>query len=112
MSDRKCWKGKQKRRLSGRRAATEAAANMVAEKQMEAHEAAMAAHLAQQPMAATLAAGATRYEAITAGQATSRHFSPHAGLNKKAASTFNNNNAGPARRPNLEWKWRPEGNNI
>ena len=36
---------------------------------MEAHEAAMAAHLAQQAMAAALAAGATLDEAIAAGQA-------------------------------------------
>ncbi len=36
---------------------------------MEAHEAAMAAHLAQQAMAAALAAGATQDEAIAAGQA-------------------------------------------
>ncbi len=36
---------------------------------MEAHEAAMAANLAQQAMAAALAAGATQDEAIAAGQA-------------------------------------------
>ena len=36
---------------------------------MEAHEAAMATHLAQQAMAAALAAGATQDEAIAAGQA-------------------------------------------
>jgi len=36
---------------------------------MEAHEAAMAAHLAQQAMAAALAARATQDEAIAAGQA-------------------------------------------
>ena len=36
---------------------------------MEAHEAAMAAHLAKQAMAAALAAGATSDEAIAAGQA-------------------------------------------
>ena len=36
---------------------------------MEAHEAAMATHLAQQAMAAALAAGATHDEAIAAGQA-------------------------------------------
>jgi hypothetical protein len=35
---------------------------------MEAHEAAMATHLAQKAMAATLAAGATQDEAIGAGQ--------------------------------------------
>ena len=37
---------------------------------MEAHEAAMAAHLAQQAMATALAAGATQDEAIATGQAT------------------------------------------
>jgi len=36
---------------------------------MEAHEAAMAAHLAQQAMAAALAAEATNEEAIAVGQA-------------------------------------------
>ena len=36
---------------------------------METHEAAMAAHLAQQAMAAALAAGATQDEAIAAGHA-------------------------------------------
>ena len=36
---------------------------------MEAHEAAMAVHLAQQARAAALAAGATNEEAISAGQA-------------------------------------------
>ena len=35
---------------------------------MEAHEVAMAAHLAQHAMAAAMAAGATRKEAIAAGQ--------------------------------------------
>ena len=50
-------------------AAAEAATNIAAEEQMEAHEAAMAAHLAQQAMAAALAAGATHDEAIAAGQA-------------------------------------------
>ena len=34
---------------------------------MEAHEAAMAAHLAQQAMAAALAAGTTQDDAIAAG---------------------------------------------
>ena len=42
---------------------------MATEEQMEAHEAAMAAHLAQQEIAAVLAAGATQDEAIAAGQA-------------------------------------------
>ena len=36
---------------------------------MEAHEAAMTAHLAHQAMAAALAVGATQDEAIAAGQA-------------------------------------------
>ena len=36
---------------------------------MEAREAAMATHMAQQAMAAALAAGATQDEAIAAGQA-------------------------------------------
>ena len=36
---------------------------------MEAHEAAMAAHLAQQAMSAALAAGATQEEAIVARHA-------------------------------------------
>ena len=47
---------------------TEAAANMAAKEQMEAHEAAMTAHLAQHAMAAALAAGATHDKAIAAGQ--------------------------------------------
>ena len=51
-------------------AATVAATNMAAEEQMKAHEAAMAAHLAQQAMAAAHAAGATQDEAIAAGQTT------------------------------------------
>ena len=42
---------------------------MAAEEQLEAHEAAMAAHLAQKAMAAALAAGATQDKAIAAGQA-------------------------------------------
>jgi hypothetical protein len=36
---------------------------------MEAHEAAMVAHLAQQAMGAALAAGATQEEAVAAGHA-------------------------------------------
>ena len=47
----------------------EVVANRAAEEKMEAREAAMAAHLAQQAMAATLAARATRDEVIAAGQA-------------------------------------------
>ena len=45
-----------------------AAANKAADEQMEAHEAAMADHLVQQAMAATLTAGATNEEAIAAGE--------------------------------------------
>jgi hypothetical protein len=41
---------------------------------MEAHEAAVAAHLAQHAMAAALAAGATPKEAYAAGQAASDAF--------------------------------------
>ncbi len=52
------------------RAATEVAANTATEEQMEAHEAAIAAHLAQQAMTTALAAGATQNEAIAAGHAT------------------------------------------
>jgi len=40
---------------------------MAAKEQMEAHEAAMIAHLAQQAMEAALAGGATHDEAIAAG---------------------------------------------
>jgi len=47
----------------------EAAANRAVEEHMEAHEAAMTVHLAQQSMEAALAAGATQDEAIAAGQA-------------------------------------------
>ena len=54
--------------------ATEVAANKAATEQMEAHEADMAAHLAQQTMAAVLAAGATPEEAIAAGHAASEAF--------------------------------------
>ena len=43
---------------------------MAAEKQQEAHEVAMAAHLAHQAVAVALAAGATQNEAIAAGHAT------------------------------------------
>ena len=50
---------KAEKEIKGQEAAVEAAANRAAEQQMEAHEAAMTAHLAQQPMAAALAVGAT-----------------------------------------------------
>ena len=53
-------------------AAAEDTTNKAATEQMEAHEAAMAAHLAQQAMAAALIAGATTEEAIATGQATSK----------------------------------------
>jgi hypothetical protein len=51
--------------------AAEAATNMDAIEQLEAHEAAMAAHLAQHAMTNALTAGATNEEAIAAGQAAS-----------------------------------------
>ncbi len=55
------------RELKRQLAATEAAANKVAKDQDRAeHEAAMAAHMGQQTMATTLAAGATNEEAILA----------------------------------------------
>ena len=44
---------------------------MATTEQLEAREAAMAAHLAQQAMTAALAAGATTEEAVAAGQAAS-----------------------------------------
>jgi flagellar hook-basal body complex protein FliE len=47
-------------------ATTEAAANMATDEQTEAHEAAIAAYLAHQAMAAALAARATHEEAIDA----------------------------------------------
>ena len=55
--------------IKRQQAATEAAANRVAKEQMEAHEAAMTAHLAHQAMEAALAARATHDEAIAAGHA-------------------------------------------
>ena len=58
---------KAQREIKRHQSATEAAANRTADEQMEAHEAAVAAHLAQQAMAAALAAGATQDEAIAAG---------------------------------------------
>ena len=33
-------------------------------------------------------------------------------MNRNAAGTFNNNNVGPAKRPKLEWRRRPQGENI
>ncbi len=47
---------KTEKEIKRQEAATEAVANMAAEEQLEAHEAAMAAHLAQQARAAALAA--------------------------------------------------------
>ncbi len=61
---------KAEKEIKRHQGATEAAANMAAEEQMEAHEAAMVAHLAQQAMAAALVAGATQDEAIAVGQVT------------------------------------------
>ena len=60
---------KAKKEIKRQHATTEAAANIATEEKMEAHEAAMTAHLAQQAMAAALAAGATQDEAIAAGHA-------------------------------------------
>jgi flagellar hook-basal body complex protein FliE len=60
---------KANKEIKRQQAAAEAAANRAAEEQVEAHEAAMAAHLAQQAMAEALAAGATQDEAIAAGRA-------------------------------------------
>ena len=57
--------------IKRRHAATEAAPNMASTKQMKAHEAAMAAHLAQQAIKNALAARATTEEAIAAGLAAS-----------------------------------------
>ena len=58
---------KSEKEIKRHHAATEAAANKAAKEQMEAHQAAMAAHLAQQAVAAALAAEATQDEAIAAG---------------------------------------------
>jgi len=58
--------------------AVEAAANMAIEEQKEgdkvAHEATMAAHLAEQAMTSTLVARATTEEAIATGQAATREI--------------------------------------
>ena len=60
---------KAEKEIKRQEAAAGAAAIRAAEEQMEAHETAMAAHLAHQAMAAALAAGATQDEAIAAGHA-------------------------------------------
>ena len=60
---------KAKKEIKRQHAAAEAAANSAADEQTEAHEAAMAAHLAHQAMAAALAARATNEETIAAGHA-------------------------------------------
>ncbi len=61
---------KARKEIKRQQVATEAAANMIVDEQMKAHEAAMAAHLAQQAIAAALAARATQDEAIAAGHTT------------------------------------------
>jgi hypothetical protein len=58
---------KAEKEIKRQQSAAKVAANRAAEEQMEAHEAEMAANLAQQAMAAALAAGATQDEAIAAG---------------------------------------------
>jgi len=58
---------KAEREIKRQQTASEAAANRAANEQMEARETAMAAHLAQQAMAAALAKEATHDEAIAAG---------------------------------------------
>ena len=50
--------------------AVEAVAKASADQDRADHEAALAAHMGQQTMATTLAAGATNKEAIAAGMAT------------------------------------------
>ena len=80
---------------------------------MEAHEAAMAAHLAQQAMAAALAAGATPDEAIAAGQAAMEAAAgAYGSAHMMDRSTVNSDNTGPAKSPKPEWKRRPKGENI
>ena len=61
---------KVEKEIKRQQATTKAAAGRAAYEQMKAHEAAMAAHLAQHAMAAALAARATQDEAIAAGHAT------------------------------------------
>ena len=63
------------REIKRQRAAAEAAPNKATIERMDAHEAAMAAQLAQQAMATALAAIATSKEAITAGHAASEAVS-------------------------------------
>ena len=60
---------KEEKEIKRQHATSEAAAKRAVDEQTEAHEAAMAAHLAKQTMAAALVAGATNEEAIAAGQA-------------------------------------------
>ncbi len=55
--------------LKRHQAAAEVAAKAAADQDRADHEAAMAAHIAQQAMAAALAAGATHEEAIAEGAA-------------------------------------------
>jgi len=62
---------KAKREILRQQAASEVATNRATTEQIEAHEAAMAAHLAQQAMIAALAGGATTEEAIASGQGAS-----------------------------------------
>ena len=65
---RKLLERKAEKEIKRQESAAEAAANRAAEEQMEAHEAAIAAHLAHQAMAVALAARANQDEAISAGQ--------------------------------------------
>jgi len=58
---------KAEKEIKRQHATSEAAASRATKGQMEAHEAAMAVHLAQQAMEAALVAGATQDEAIAAG---------------------------------------------
>ena len=62
---------KANRDIKRQQAASEAAPNMSATSQMEAHERAMATCLAQKAMADALASGATSEEAIATGHAAS-----------------------------------------
>ncbi len=66
----KLLEGESENEIKRLQAALESAANRASEEHMKAREAAMAAHLAQQAMAAALAAGAKQDEAIAAGHAT------------------------------------------
>jgi hypothetical protein len=60
---------KAEKEINRQQAAAKVAAKRATHEQMEAHEAAMAAHLAQQDMAAAPTAEATNEEAIAAGHA-------------------------------------------